>query len=720
FLHGIMADELIEGWKKFNLTEDEENEIDMDEVPDDDMAPQVELALVGKLFTNSSFNIEAMKSVLRSSWKPIKGLAVREIDHNLFIFQFFYASDRARVIDQSPWSFDNHLLLLREISGIEQPRNFSFDTVDFWIRIYNVPFVKRSRALASLVGNKLGQFLDYDESNISGWSKYMRARVRFNVYKPLPRGTVMKVGGERIWVDIKIERLPGFCYCCGCLGYVLRECSDYDEEVPEADLPYRTWLRASPIKNKGRGAGAYREAKQKLFHELREGAKKKLKFSHDGTISQGDPSSTTTNAVGEQYNKVDRQKLKRLAPGSFKSSTNQDMIGSKAFKPTTQDGDLATPRQSMTSENFLGGSSHGFHGVFIDCAGHRGGLALLWNPELEVELLSMSLYHIDCRICWLNREEWWRFTRLYGWCEGNTRHLTCKLLEDLYTKSDLPWLVGGDINEICYNFEKWGGATKQQGVLEMFRDTFQACDLWKLGYKGNNFTWWNNREVVDSMEECLDRYLVGLDWSVIFPWAEVWHLDELVSDHLPICSSVKSAYHYIMDERKRDKSSSSNVDNGFWKGLWGLDIPPRIRIIGYALFLECPAAEEIWLNSGLSVGVVDSRYSSIMEFIARVGREIGRDNWGDMCGVMGYMELGEGELRIACDKLLGTTTVGLWKLNMDAAARSEKASLGLCIRYSEGEIVALGVKVVMGWSTTEIEEARAVYYGMLSAWECGY
>ncbi|KAL2921042.1 Arginine biosynthesis bifunctional protein ArgJ mitochondrial [Bienertia sinuspersici] len=208
-----MADELIERWKIFNLIEDEENEIDLHEMPDGEMATQVELTLVG-----------------------------------------------ARIIDQSPWSFDNHLLLLREISGIEQLRDLSFDTVYFWIKIYNVPFVKRSRALASLVGNKLGQFFDYDESDISGWSKYMRVRVWFTVDKPLPRGTVMKVGGERIWVDIKIERLPGFCYCCWCLRHVLRECSDYDEEVPEAELPYSTWLRASPIKNRGRGGGADREA----------------------------------------------------------------------------------------------------------------------------------------------------------------------------------------------------------------------------------------------------------------------------------------------------------------------------------------------------------------------------------------------------------------------------------------------------------------------------
>ncbi|KAL2899276.1 ATP-dependent RNA helicase glh-1 [Bienertia sinuspersici] len=117
---------------------------------------------------------------------------------------------RDRVIDQSPWSFDNHLLLLRELSA--------------------------------------GPAFDYDESDISGWAKYMRVRVRLRVDKPLPRGTVMKIGGERILVDIKVERLPRFCYACGCLGHVLRECVEYDEDVAESELPYATWLRASSIK----------------------------------------------------------------------------------------------------------------------------------------------------------------------------------------------------------------------------------------------------------------------------------------------------------------------------------------------------------------------------------------------------------------------------------------------------------------------------------------
>ncbi|KAL2944391.1 Synaptojanin-2 [Bienertia sinuspersici] len=184
--------------EKFRLTEEEEDEIDLDDIPGEELECQGNLALVGKLFTQNASNVEAMKSVLRASWKPTKGMAVREIDKNL-----------EKVIEQGQWAFNNHLLLLKEISGKEQPRDLIFECAYFWVKVYNVPFVKRTRTLAIAIGNKQGKYLDFDEADILGWSS-----------------------GEKIWVDFRIERLPGFCYVCGCLGHSMKECDDYDEESP--------------------------------------------------------------------------------------------------------------------------------------------------------------------------------------------------------------------------------------------------------------------------------------------------------------------------------------------------------------------------------------------------------------------------------------------------------------------------------------------------------
>ena len=56
---------------------------------------------------------------------------MRDLDKNLFSFQFFSSADKEFVLNERPWAFDGHLLLLKEIIGVEQPTDVSFDKVRF-------------------------------------------------------------------------------------------------------------------------------------------------------------------------------------------------------------------------------------------------------------------------------------------------------------------------------------------------------------------------------------------------------------------------------------------------------------------------------------------------------------------------------------------------------------------------------------------------------------
>ncbi|KAL2943840.1 hypothetical protein RDABS01_032187 [Bienertia sinuspersici] len=71
-------------------------------------------------------------------------------------------------------------------------------------------------------------------------------------------------------------------------------------------------------------------------------------------------------------------------------------------------------------------------------------------------------------------------------------------------------------------------------AMEIFREACRRCDLSEVKFKGYPFTWWNGREDQGSIEERLDRFLADTEWSVLFPWASVTHLDESLSDHLLI------------------------------------------------------------------------------------------------------------------------------------------------------------------------------------------
>ena len=141
-----------------------------------------------------------------------------------------------------------------------------------------------------------------------------------------------------------------------------------------------------------------------------------------------------------------------------------------------------------------------YKGIAVDARGRSGGVAMLWTKGLDVTLLSMSLNHVDIamkRVGVLNK---WHFTGIYGWPESHNKERTCSMIRNFHSHSTLPWLVGGDLNEVWYNHEKNGDPDKPQSILDNFRDAFDDYGLYDLGFQGYEFTWWNRRDGAQSVE----------------------------------------------------------------------------------------------------------------------------------------------------------------------------------------------------------------------------
>lgn len=100
----------------------------------------------------------------------------------------------------------------------------------------------------------------------------------------------------------------------------------------------------------------------------------------------------------------------------------------------------------------------GFKSLFVvDNSGHSGGLALLWKEGCEVDIVSFSRNHMDAIVC-LEGEgnSRWRFTGFYGFPERARRKDSWQLLRNLSERSNLPWVVMGDFNDILRAEEKRG------------------------------------------------------------------------------------------------------------------------------------------------------------------------------------------------------------------------------------------------------------------------
>ena len=54
---------------------------------------------------------------------------------------------------------------------------------------------------------------------------------------------------------------------------------------------------------------------------------------------------------------------------------------------------------------------------------------------------------------------------------------TYKMPRESKNDSNLPWLMGEDLNEISYNYEKTGWAIKNKNLLQVFCDAAEECGL---------------------------------------------------------------------------------------------------------------------------------------------------------------------------------------------------------------------------------------------------
>ncbi|KAL9170488.1 hypothetical protein ABFS82_04G147800 [Erythranthe guttata] len=156
-------------------------------------------------------------------------------------------------------------------------------------------------------------------------------------------------------------------------------------------------------------------------------------------------------------------------------------------------------------------------GLNVNKIGKSGGLALLWRKDITVNVLSYSQNHIDATVSMPRIEGIWRFTGFYGVADHTLRHRSWNLLRTLAEGMALPWVIGGDFNEILCNSEKIGGVPKMPGMIEAFRSTLDECGLSDLGFEGEQFTWCNNREAPHTIRSRLDRVCCSTDWVARFP-----------------------------------------------------------------------------------------------------------------------------------------------------------------------------------------------------------
>ncbi|XP_073041756.1 uncharacterized protein [Primulina eburnea] len=209
---------------------------------------RLESCLVAKVFSSKAVNRETFRTQMPRIIQAKKEVKIEVIGENMFMLNFNSIMDKRNVMLGGPWNFFKDLVIFKEPTGLQKTMDINFDELAIWVQCHNLPFAFMHESVIRNLGERIGRVLEVDgeeDGNCTG--KFVRVRVLLDITKPLLQGLRVKPeeAEEEICILLLYERLPNFCYLCGRLGHVLKECVDHRDEDPVPS--YGNWLRASSI-----------------------------------------------------------------------------------------------------------------------------------------------------------------------------------------------------------------------------------------------------------------------------------------------------------------------------------------------------------------------------------------------------------------------------------------------------------------------------------------
>ncbi|KAM0852301.1 hypothetical protein ACQ4PT_051857 [Festuca glaucescens] len=219
----------------------------------------VDSKVIAKLLSDKHGHAEAMATALGRIWCPMKGATCEDMGDNVFIFTLRQESGKNKSLNEGPWMFNESLLVVEEFVPTNTAVDYVFTTIPIWIRMFGLPLGMMDRETGGTIGDEVGEFMEVEVGD-DGFAKgkFLRVKVRINIKKPLMRGIMLDVGKEKagLWCRFEYEYLPDFCFRCGLLDHIDRDCKVTLARGETAQ--YGSWLKAYiPRPNADHNAGVW-------------------------------------------------------------------------------------------------------------------------------------------------------------------------------------------------------------------------------------------------------------------------------------------------------------------------------------------------------------------------------------------------------------------------------------------------------------------------------
>ena len=104
--------------------------------------------------------------------------------------EFACKRDLERVWEGSPWHISKHAVILSEFDDFMRPSELSFDKLQVWARVVNLPFNLQDEAWSRAIAKQLDK--NATDIHFDHGEGYLRALITLDVAKPLRRSILIE------------------------------------------------------------------------------------------------------------------------------------------------------------------------------------------------------------------------------------------------------------------------------------------------------------------------------------------------------------------------------------------------------------------------------------------------------------------------------------------------------------------------------------------------
>uniref|UniRef100_A0A803PRI8 Reverse transcriptase domain-containing protein n=1 Tax=Cannabis sativa TaxID=3483 RepID=A0A803PRI8_CANSA len=478
---------------------------------------------------------------------------------DMFLLTFGCVGDKIRVLDREPYHFQNHHIVLY---SPEIGTNFTSEDLKFtpfWVQVYRLPFLSKTKTLAIALGNIIGDYKDvYEDSLNEGWGPFLRIRVLLDVSKPLKRGRMISLSHvkDKFWVIFAMRGYPNIPFIKGST----LPTSNYDR--------YRTDFAkgdAWPL--------ITRLAKRSLTSAIPQLNLREQ--PHPRILYAGESSNINNNEV-PSINVENTTAASIMVPKSmnspitFKPSSlnpptmlNSISLGKSSNKlPNTFVSAESTTNFSDLSSIYMPATGHHPLNTFATYPPSTHSIDVLNKESLvtsATKTLKAEAATVTSNIAVSNLEkenfnpnvqskrqnESLSLRQTLKRCRGTTTTdftstLSVEKNDHLHVSNN--FMDSDDeidnSTETVLHHNKKGGNLRNESQMDEFRSVLDTCNLNEFPFKGDPFTWTKGRHRVDTIKERLDRCFTNDLWNSSFQPLQTSHLDFFSSDHREIAVNV--------------------------------------------------------------------------------------------------------------------------------------------------------------------------------------